>query len=321
VRHSSFVILLCLLSGCGKPVEPARSARELEPPLALAHVGEHVITAADFRQHWEQKRPATDDAATRSKVLDELVSRAAIAAKAHEVGLEDDPAVRAGVRKLLIARLRELQLQPRLASIEITEPDLQAAYDRMKETRFRVPARVKVAALWLDPHGDADREARWREALTKAREATLADAIPPDKGFGAHSIRASEHRASRYRGGVLDWLAMGRTQDAWQKAVIDIAATLETPGEMSDITATDQGLLVVRLIERRAAQMRSLADVKKTLQRELTAQRRREVEAAFEQECRQHLAIRVNHSRLTELEDLPTRPAGSKPAFALRKKR
>ncbi|MFT5128211.1 MAG: hypothetical protein ACI8W8_001820 [Rhodothermales bacterium] len=298
-------ILLCLfLAGCPKPAPPAESVAPPVPPAThLGSAGEAKVTEADFRHRWSNRR-RNDSPETRAALLDELLDRAVLVQRAREAGLEDDPVVREGIESLLISRYKELHLQPRIAGIDVSESDIQAYYDANRETRYAVPERIRVAVLWFDTRGAAERVARYAPRLQAARQ--KAAEVPADKGFGQLAIENSERQASRYRGGIEDWLEASANYDPWRQAVVEVAAGLKEPGELSTVVDRAEGSFLVRLLDRRAASFRSLDHAKEGILRELRNARRKQVQDEFVEAQRAVMKIERFPERLQALQSLPS---------------
>lgn len=301
-------LLAMLVAGCGREV--ARTDASASGDKVLAMVGEQSITEADFRRQWERRMPGNNSAEARRQVLEEMITRAALLESARREGVDQDPEIAAEIERLLIARLRETKLQPQMQSLSVREEELRSYYDAHRETKFTEAARVRVAVLWFDTQGQEPLVERFRPRLQAVREQVVADAaaFPVSSGFGALAIANSEHRASRYQGGDLGWLTESGASfagaDGWSGAVREIAGSLKEPGDLSELMERPEGLFLVRLMERRPAAAADFADVKDQIQKELLAERRKELEARFQTDARAQLAIQRDAAALAALSGL-----------------
>ncbi len=303
-------ILVTLLAGCDRGAGGPAAAG---PGTAvLASVGGPVITEADFRKRWGQHPPKADTAEARQKVLDELVTRAALVDAARRSGLDRDPEVAEEIGRLLITRLRQQRLQPRLEALRVDDDEIRSVYETHRQTRFTEPERVRVAVLWFDTRGEAPLVERFRPRLesVRARVLSQADAFPVAEGFGALAMTQSEHRVSRQRGGDLGWIALddagAASRSAWDLAVRDAARSLKAPGDLSDVVATPEGVFLVRLTGRRPAAALPLADVRGRIERELMREKRQRLEAEFERTILAEARIVRNGPALSALAGLST---------------
>jgi hypothetical protein len=288
------------LSGCSK--EDATESN------VLAEVDGQAITAATF-EHWWQKSPREDSSASREALLEQLIEREALVQRARKAGLEQDSHVIEGFQSLLIARLKELELQPRIAAATVPEADVRAIYEAEKNERFKLPARVHLAVLWFETRGQAPLAARYQPRLEQVRTTLLAnpESVPAATGFGSHSVRNTEHRSSRYKGGNLGWIESGSVQlDPFRRTVSEIGATLTEPGQLSEVTVRPEGIFLVRLIERQPERIRSFAEVRASIEQRLLAARRSDVQQQFHQQSQEDLTVERFPNNLSALSDLPT---------------
>lgn len=256
----------------------ARSAPpDASSDTVVAHVGGEAIYQADYLA-W------LDDQSGRlfspEALLEGLVEQAALAAWAEKLGVTDDAHFRAAERSLRIAFLREDQLLADTAAIEISSEAIQSAYAAQRDQRFLRPARYEVAALWLNHRGREDLKITYQQRLGNVRDAVLNGAVPPESGFGDLALSATEHRASRFRGGILGWLDATDYPDALHAQAVLVAPELAS-GEVSPVITNDEGVFLVRLMQQEASAYRPLRDVRDQIEAELHAARRAEVEAAF----------------------------------------
>lgn len=299
-----------MLNGCGK--EPASTRVDL-----LAEVGGHGITEETFRYWWSKAPPSEDTPAARRALLDKLVDRALRVEKARAAGLDRDPVVVEAFESFLIARLHELQLEPALAAVEVSEEEMRAYYESAREREnspFHVPPSARVAVLWYDTRGQAPLADRYRLRLEQAR-AGLTSATHSgthELSFGGLSITHSEHRPSRYKGGEIGWIELDSPHtDPWRNAVAQIAVTLEHPGELSPVMVRDEGVFLVRLMETVPERIRDFAEVRERIHKYLLHEKQSDLRASFEQALTNGNLVRIESDRLEGMTGLEARPAES----------
>jgi len=214
---------------------------------------------------------------SRQVDLDALVQRTALVNQARHLGLDQDQDFIAEVESLLIARLKEAELQPKLAALSVSDEEVKA-YFLANQSKYADPGAQDIAVLWLNTRGQEALEARHVSRLEEVRK--LASELSVAEGFGTHAITHSEHRASRFKGGKLGWIANESTDDTWRSTIISLAAALE-PGECSSIHTSEEGLFLVRLLGREAAGSLSFASVKARITQMLLREKRQQVKADF----------------------------------------
>jgi hypothetical protein len=294
---------LFLSSGCSRQGPDAAATA----PKALATVAGHPVTEATFRYWWEKDTPGKDTPATREALLDRLIQRQTLVQRARASGLDQDPIIIEAIESLLIARLKEKELQPKVAAVEIGEEECRAFYEQNKDARYTLPERVRVAVLWFDTRGQELLAERYRPRLEQARAALLKDpeSNPPAQGFGQLSISNTEHRPSRYKGGDVGWIPTASGRDPWRNAILEVAAALSEPGELSPVVVRPEGVFLVRLIERQPARVRALAEVRAAIEQHLKVARRTELYQQFQQLAHQDVDIHRFSEKLQALDNLP----------------
>ena len=305
-------------------VGPAASSVASAGPAAstasagvLAVVEGRPVTEAAFRHWWENRRPAADTPEVRGGVLSRLIERSALAQAARQAGLDQDPVLAEQIESLLIARLRETRWQPHLEALTVTEAEVRAAYEARSGDAFGQPESTRVAVLWFNTRGQAPLVARYRPRLEEIRRQIVADpaAFPVASGFGELASGNTEHAASRLKGGDLGWLDSGLSTDPWRVAVLETAASLPQPGDLSEVTANASGLFLVRVIERRAARVQSFDEARPRLERSLLEQRRSEAAQQLMSDIVAAASVQRFDERLAALAPLPP-PAAPQPVPA-----
>lgn len=296
------LLAVLLLAGCGK--------RESPPEANVLAQGEGWSVRADDFRHWWATRPGpADSPQARTEALDRLVERATLAAAARKAGLERDPETAAQIESLLIARLQEVQLAPQLAAVKVTDEEVRARYDAQTASTFTQPEAVRVALLWFNTRGQQPLVDRYRPRLEQIRAEVIAggDQFPVAAGFGPTAVGNTEHRPSRLIGGDLGWLELGSVSDPWRQAVLELAAPLKNPGDLSEIVAGKDGLFLVRLIERRAAVVKPFEAVSAEIRKSLAEERRQLLEEEFTRGILSQAQPKRFPEALAAIADLPSR--------------
>ena len=302
------VLAVLLLAGCGKK----KSAPDAN---VLAQGDGWSVRGDDFRHWWNTRPGPADSPQARTEALDRLVERATLAAAARQAGLERDPETAAQIDSLLIARLQEVRLAPQLAAVKISDDEVRARYDAQRENAFTQPEAVRVALLWFNTRGQQPLVDRYRPRLEQIRAEVMAggDSFPVTHGFGPAAVGNTEHKPSRLIGGDLGWLEVRPGSDPWHQAVLELAAPLQNPGDLSEIVAGKDGLFLVRLIERRAAALRSFESVSAEIRKSLVEEQRKRLQEQFTHRIVSQAPPERFPAALAALADLPPR-AGAAPS-------
>lgn len=266
----------------------------------LAKVGGVTITVQRFEQEMEHRaggRPGRfATAEERRALLDEMVHERLLVEAARAAGYERDPEIVATLERLMAAKLERDRLDEDLAAVEVSDEDVAAEYEASPET-YTVPEQVRAALVFLEAPAGASAERR-AELLRQQAAAILAEApeVDPAKGFGDLARRYSADRASRYVGGVVGWLVRG-DRYRWTAEVVEAAFALAAAGDVAEVD-TANGRYLVRLIERRPAAIRPLADMADGIRRELVRRRQAARREAFYAGLRRQIAVEVDAAKL-----------------------
>jgi peptidyl-prolyl cis-trans isomerase D len=141
------------------------------------------------------------------------------------------------------------------AGLNVTDADLQRAYDQNKEA-FRTPERVKARHILLKTSGKPAED-----AAVKTKGENLLKQIRAGGDFAKLAKENSEDPGSAANGGNLgDWITHGQMVQEFDKAIFQLK-----PGEISDLVKTQYGYHIVQTLEKQEAGMRSFAEVKAEL--------------------------------------------------------
>jgi hypothetical protein len=99
--------LLVLVGGCDPKSEPNLVAR----------VGTREIQAQDFQAEIERRQRAQRPIPGKQDLLEEMIEREALIARAVQAGLDKDGELRRSYENLLIGKLKQQELEPRLQKI------------------------------------------------------------------------------------------------------------------------------------------------------------------------------------------------------------
>ncbi len=306
------VLALAALAVTGWLIYYYKPAPAGPDPDLIANVGPREIRAEGFRREAVRRGGIRREGLDRQALLEEMISYEVQLAKALDDGLDKDPEVVRAYHNLLVGKLRQGLLQPRIESVTITDEMVAAHYEANPE-KYTRPARARVALLFLETHPAMSEEKRQsvRDRMAEAREKALA--VPPEeRGFGALAISCSEDQASRYKGGDIGWLAEGRAY-RWPDPVVSAAFALPEPGAVSDVIETDKGLYLVKLLDRRPAEITPLEKVAARIRHKMLLEKRKETEAAFLAETRSATPIEVFAEALEAVELPDAGDSGQRP--------
>jgi parvulin-like peptidyl-prolyl isomerase len=272
------------------PVPP-----ELSPTAVATVAGQEIseeTLRAELRRRFGSTSGGTITLEQKLEVLERLVRQEAIYAQARAGGFDQTPEMQARIKNLIIAQYREQRFTN--TTPVVSEQDLQAAYDA-SGGRFVQPEAVHGAAIFIAQPANATAEKRAeqrRRAAAILDEAAAGDA----QTFAQLSVRHSDDQAVRYKGGDLGWISRGAT--GVEPVLIEALEKVAKPGELAPLIETSRGYFIARLIAKRGAVRKPLAEVKELLRYELARDKAARAEHDFQAAAKAGLDIRIDDARV-----------------------
>lgn len=303
------------------------------PALAgdgFATVGDTVVSAADYqralavatrKKYYHAKPPEAEYAKFQREVGDEVVNRVLLLAEAKRRGIQPDRAMidatvagydkqyggsanwKANREKMLAAVVPQLEadsLLDRLGQLvrhvpEPAEAVARAYYDRHKDL-FVEPEQVKLSVILLkvDP---SSPQAVWSSA--KAEAQAIHRRLKAGADFAELAKLHSGDRSAA-QGGQMDYTHRGMLPEAVHGVVDALKAK-----ELSEPVQLLEGVAILRLDDRRAAQQRRFEQVK---DRAADLWQREEAQARWNRliaELRRATPVRIDESHYAPLPATP----------------
>jgi len=273
----------CLVSQCEKPATTGAPATKEN---ALATVGGQTITEKDLVQEAEWRKANQQAVPAAPELLKEMADRLALVEKAKQSGIADDPETQRRVQSVIIARLREKQIDAEVAKVTVSDEELKAAYDS-RSTEFSNKALDRFAILFQAADAKAS-DARKAEAKKRLEDAiALSDTTPSAGGrgpaaggFGQVAAQHSEDQVSRYRGGDVGWLEADAKETRLPANVLEAGRAL-AKDKRSGVLEANDGFYVIMKTDARPGGVRPLVEVADNLRQQLVREKRRALEEQF----------------------------------------
>ena len=254
--------------------------------VVLASVAGEPITEADLLEEAGWRAANRQPVPPAPELLDEMIKRRALLAKARSEGFDEDPDTRRRMESILIARLRERDLERSVAGAKIREDELKEAYEaRSKEIARKGMDRFAVLFLEASDKSSAERRAEVRARLEEGVAKSDASPAPGGRGpaaigFGSIAADYSDDQIGRYRGGDIGWIEEGRSSARVPDVVLEAGRQL-AKGERSSIIEAETGFYVIMKSDSRPGGMPAFDEVSPRLHQELLVEKRRAIEDRF----------------------------------------
>jgi peptidyl-prolyl cis-trans isomerase D len=146
------------------------------------------------------------------------------------------------------------------AKVAVPPADIEREYNNNTE-QYTTPEQVRASHILLKTEGKDD-------AAVKAKAEELLKQARAGADFAELAKKNSEDEASAKNGGDLDYFGKGRMVPEFDAAVFAMQ-----PGQTSDLVKTQYGYHIIKLVDKKAATTRPLAEVRQQLADQLAYQR------------------------------------------------
>jgi len=158
-------------------------------------------------------------------------------------------------------------------SVQVTPEDLRAYYDQHRE-EYRVPEQVKVSHILIKtpltgPDGKVD-EKGVAEAQQRAED--ILKQLKSGANFEELAKKYSEDPGSAKQGGSLGWIGRGQTVPEFEKAAFSLPV-----GQISGLVKSSYGFHIIRVEDKHDAHLKSLDEVKDTIEPILKHQKAQQI--------------------------------------------
>lgn len=234
-------------------------------------------------------------------LLDGMIADEVVYSKALREEYDKRPEVMAAYRQFIVDRYKRDNLIPKLEEISVGDDEIKAYFDE-KASQFRTPEKVRAAIIKISIPSRASDNKR-AELLVRAEECRkyALELKPEVRGFGSVAVKCSDHQTTRYRGGDAGFLTRDQAVAAWGNDVAEKIFSLAAPGEVSPIVENENSFHLIRLIEKKESQPRSLAEAREELRFKLAAKKKKKLEDEFYAKLKTEINVSINEAALASM--------------------
>ncbi len=238
---------------------------------------------------------------SREDLLDEIIHFEVLAQKAKAAGYENDPEIKAALKKMMVRKFRQDYLEKLLHKQRITDHEVQNYYqDNIADFTNPDMFRPAVVSKRFGGNETSQTKAKKRQLLEQARSEALAQK-QKYKDFGPLAKKYSDDPRTRYRGGSMNWISLGAKTFQLDNEVLKVLFDMKSVGEISPVIETKKGLFLVKLMNRQGAKARDYNSVKDQIKRSLIAKKQKAWLEEFYSDTRSDMNIVVNTEKLEAL--------------------
>lgn len=303
------LIAVIVAPGCRPPTGP-------EITDAVAWVEGVPIRHAELEAEIQRRPPAQpslSDAELRDSVLADLIRHRALLHRARTEGLDQDPETRRRIERLIASIYLEKHRPDPDQIPTPTDEEIRQSYDQ-KRAEFATPERIRVGLIHL--RGSPKASTEKAHELRQTAERLRADLDPTAGGTALFADLARQHsddRTSRYQGGDIGWVELGRKNPPWPEPVVQAMSRLQSAGDLSPVIETPSGCYLLKLLAREGVGVRPLEAVRDEVIHRLQVARKAALTERFENDLKAGLQVQVVPDAVARVEVPPRRLANSTP--------
>lgn len=325
----SFLLVTAMVAGCGKPAgntskDKAKNAAASKDGPVVAYVGDAVITAAEVQAKLAEQSPFMQaryrDPKHLKDFVNTLVRSELLAQEAYRKGIDQQPEVKATIKKILVQEVIKQAFDEKNANY--SDEELRAYYDKRIDD-FVKPERVRAQHLFVAAPADNKAErakakakaaellARLRANEAKASEKHPQHATYSTTFFSELAREASQDAATAGAGGDLRYLAREELTRLHGQELADAVFALKENNQLTGIVETSKGFHIARRMQHQAAVSRTFDDaqVRETIRSRLFREQKTKAFDAFVEELKAAANVRIDEEVLAQVE--PPSAAGS----------
>jgi peptidyl-prolyl cis-trans isomerase D len=190
-----------------------------------------------------------------------------------------------------------LDIEAIRAKVVVPPADIEKAYNSSIE-QYTTPEQVRASHILLKTEGKTDADVKAKaEAILKQAKAG-AD-------FAELAKKNSEDESNAKNGGDLDYFGRGRMVPEFDQAVFAMQ-----PGQISDLVKTQYGYHIIKMVDKKNAATRSLAEVRQQLTDQLAYERAQAQAAVLAEKLEKQVSKPADLDKVAKGEGLTVQESG-----------
>ena len=183
------------------------------------------------------------------------------------------------------------------AKVVVPAADIEKAYNNSIE-QYTTPEQVRASHILLKTEGKDD-------AAVKAKAEALLKQAKAGADFAELAKKNSEDEQNAKSGGDLDYFGRGRMVPEFDQAVFAMQ-----PGQISDLVKTQYGYHIIKLVDKKSAATRPLAEVRQQLSDQLSYERAQAQAADLASKLEKQISKASDLDKVAKTEGLTVQESG-----------
>ena len=190
-----------------------------------------------------------------------------------------------------------LDIEAIRAKVVVPQADIEKAYNSSIE-QYTTPEQVRASHILLKTEGKTDAD-------VKAKAEAILKQVKAGADFAELAKKNSEDESNAKNGGDLDYFGRGRMVPEFDQAVFAMQ-----PGQISDLVKTQYGYHIIKLVDKKSAATRSLAEVRQQLTDQLAYERAQAQAAVLAEKLEKQVSKPADLDKAAKAEGLAVQESG-----------
>lgn len=270
----------------------------------IATVNEQPITKAIFQQEMRFRgahvQGRFEDEKGMNDLLDEVIQFELFAQKAIELDYHKDPETALAIKKLLVHKFKQKQLDSSLKKIIVEKDEVEKAYNS-NQAKYSGTEMARAAILFMQ-YGKDKKENKSLNVKAQDVREKAKKLSKKTKGFGELAKQYSDDVRTKYKNGLMSWTSLNAQFTQWPPEVINAIFKLKNIGDISPIIKTKRGLVLLRLVNKREKEVKPLNSVSRQIKNSLMAEKKRDWLKSYYQTLKSKADIKIDEKKLSEMQ-------------------
>ena len=278
----------------------------------IATVNAQPITKAIFQQEMRFRgahiQNRFDNEEEIKELLDEVIQFELFAQKAIELDYHKDPETALAIKKLLVHKFKQKQLDSSLRKIVVDKSEIEDAY-KANQSKYSNTEMARAAIIYMQ-FGKDKKENQLLDAKASIIREKALNLSKQTKGFGDLAKQYSDDIRTKHTNGLMSWTSPKAQFTQWPPEVINAIFDLKNIGDISPIIKTKRGIVLLRLVDKREKNVRPLNAVSRQIKNTLMAEKKNDWLKSYYQTLKSEADIKIDEKKLREMQAQLTKHTG-----------
>lgn len=275
----------------------------------IAKVGDTKIVYGDLNKLIKMMPPSYQAMFSSTEQVNNLLQRqidnTLFAQEARRLKVDKDPDVQYKIEEFTKGILTQSLLEQTVnKNIAVTDQEIKQYYDA-NTSEFQMAERVKASHILIAVPADASESVKKEK---KARAEEVLAKIKKGEDFAELAKQYSDDAATKNRGGVIGFFSKGSKEAAFEEAVAKLKKD-----EVSSPVLTSKGYDIIKVLETKAAETKSLEESRNRISSKLEQKKRNESIEALLKDIKGRTDVVIYEDALKKIVEASKPPAEAAP--------